>query len=102
MRDETELIISELTTNALQASLSLAEPQPIAVDLLASHDRLIVQVWDALPMAPDVRPHAPDAETGRGLRIVTALSDCWGFYRPRTGGKIVWAAVKVNRERKCP
>ena len=85
--DEAELIVSELTTNALKASMSLAETQPIAMDLLASHDWLIVQVWDALPAAPDLRPHAPDAETGRGLQIVSMLSDRWGFYRPRRGGK---------------
>jgi anti-sigma regulatory factor (Ser/Thr protein kinase) len=94
--DQAELIVSELATNALQASRSLAEDLPIVVDLLASHDWLIVQVWDALPAAPTLRPHAPDAEAGRGLQIVSVLSDRWGFYRPRTGGKAVWAAIRAN------
>ena len=96
MADEAELIVSELTTNALKASLSLIKTQPIVLHLLASSDRLIVQVWDALPETPALRPHAPDAETGRGLEIVSLLSDRWGFYRPHSGGKTVWAAIGVR------
>ena len=95
--DEAELIVSELTTNALKASTSLAETQPIAVDLLACQDWLIVQVWDAQPAIPALQPHAPDAETGRGLQIVSVLSDRWGIYRPRRGGKAVWAAIRANQ-----
>jgi anti-sigma regulatory factor (Ser/Thr protein kinase) len=95
--DKAELIVSELATNALKAYTSLAETQPIAVDLLASHDWLIVQVWDALPAAPSLQPHAPEAEAGRGLQIVSVLSDRWGFYRPRRGGKAVWAAICATR-----
>jgi anti-sigma regulatory factor (Ser/Thr protein kinase) len=97
LADPTELIVSELTTNALKAALSHTETPAIVVDLLASHDWLIVQVWDALLAVPELRPHAPDAEAGRGLEIVSLLSDRWGFYRPPNGGKIVWAAIGVNR-----
>lgn len=96
LADEAELIVSELTTNALTASMSLTQTQPIVVALLASHEWLIVQVWDALPAAPDLRAHAPDAEAGRGLQIVSLLSDRWGFYRPQSGGKIVWAAIRTG------
>jgi anti-sigma regulatory factor (Ser/Thr protein kinase) len=95
--DEAELIVSELATNALQASLSLTETQPIVLHLLANDERLIIQVWDALPTSPAPWPHALDAEAGRGLEIVSLLSDRWGFYRPRGGGKIVWAALDVRR-----
>jgi anti-sigma regulatory factor (Ser/Thr protein kinase) len=95
--DEAELIVSELATNALKASLPLTETQPMVLRLLADHARLIIQVWDAVPTAPDRRPHAPDAEAGRGLEIVSLLSDRWGFYRPRGGGKTVWAAIGVRR-----
>jgi anti-sigma regulatory factor (Ser/Thr protein kinase) len=96
LADEAELIVSELTTNALKASMSLTETQPTVVDLLASHEWLIVQVWDALSATPDLQAHAPDAEAGRGLQIVSLLSDRWGFYRPHSGGKIVWAAIRTS------
>jgi hypothetical protein len=33
-----------------------------------------------------------DAENGRGLQIVQAVSQLWDWYRPQnTTGKIVWA-----------
>jgi hypothetical protein len=31
------------------------------------------------------------AETGRGLHIVGALSDRWGYTTPTGTGKVVWA-----------
>lgn len=94
--DDAEVVVSELTTNALKASWSLSEPQPIVLHLLASREWLTVGVWDALPAAPEPRPHPIDAETGRGLEIVSAVCDRWGSYRPDGGGKIVWAAIKVG------
>jgi anti-sigma regulatory factor (Ser/Thr protein kinase) len=96
VEEDAELIVSELATNALHASRSLSDDQPIVLHLQASHERLTIQVWDALPAAPHPQPHAIDAETGRGLEIVSILSDRWGFYRPRTGGKLVWAILELK------
>jgi anti-sigma regulatory factor (Ser/Thr protein kinase) len=98
--DDAEMIVSELTTNALKASWSLTDPQPIVLQLLANHERLTIQVWDALPVAPDPQSHAIDAETGRGLEIVSLLSDRWGFHHPNSGGKIVWATVELTTPRE--
>lgn len=100
--DEAELIVSELMTNALQACSSFIETRPIVLHLLATDEQLVVQVWDALPTAPASQPHAIDAEAGRGLEIVSLLSDRWGFYRPRGGGKTVWAAIGVRRQDEEP
>ena len=94
--DDAEMIVSELATNALKASWSLQEAQPIMLRLAASHEQLTIEVWDAQPAAPVVRPHAIDAEAGRGLEIVALLSDRWGFCHPDTGGKIVWAALDIG------
>jgi hypothetical protein len=80
----------------LKASWSLIDPQAIVLHLLADHERLTTQVWDALPVAPNPAPHAIDAETGRGLEIVSMISDRWGFYRPDAGGKIVWATIELK------
>jgi hypothetical protein len=44
---------------------------------------------------------AIDAETGRGLEIVALLSDRWGYYRPDSGGKIVWATIDLNSPREA-
>jgi anti-sigma regulatory factor (Ser/Thr protein kinase) len=96
MADDAEIIVSELTTNALKASWSANDSTPIALHLLASHDCLAIQVWDSVPAAPDPQPHTIDAETGRGLEIVSLLSDRWGLCHPDTGGKIVWAALEIS------
>jgi anti-sigma regulatory factor (Ser/Thr protein kinase) len=96
LTESVELIVSELATNALKASWSLSASQPIVLHLAADHQRLTIQVWDAVAAGPVPRSHALDAETGRGLEIVSLLCDRWGFYRPDGGGKIVWAAIEIR------
>ncbi len=91
--NDAELIVSELMTNALKAARPLPDIHPITLYLQASDEHLMIQVWDALSAAPAPRPQAIDAETGRGLEIVSLLSDRWGFYHPVGGGKVVWAAL---------
>ena len=99
--DDAEMIVSELATNALKATWTLTDARPIVLHLLADHGCLTIQVWDALPVAPDPQPHAIDAETGRGLETVALLSDRWGYYRPDSGGKIVWATIDLNSPREA-
>jgi anti-sigma regulatory factor (Ser/Thr protein kinase) len=100
--EDAELIVSELMTNALKAARPLPDVQPITLQLQASHEYLMIQVWDALSAAPAPRPHAIDAETGRGLEIVALLSDRWGFYHPTGGGKVVWAALITGAAPSAP
>jgi hypothetical protein len=53
---------------------------------------LLVFVDDANPEGP-VRTERPDdAESGRGLGLVEALSKAWGWTRT-AGGKRVWARL---------
>ena len=94
--EDAEMLVSELVTNALKASWSLPETRPIELRMLAGHERLTLEVWDALSARPDLRPHAVDAESGRGLEIVSLLSDGWGFYHPGGGGKVVWAMLEIT------
>jgi anti-sigma regulatory factor (Ser/Thr protein kinase) len=102
LADDAELIVSELMTNALTAARPLPDIQPITLDLQVSHGYLMIQVWDALSAAPAPRPHAIDSETGRGLEIVSLLSDRWGFYHPADGGKVVWAALVTGTAPSAP
>ncbi|MFJ9356950.1 ATP-binding protein [Streptomyces mirabilis] len=45
-----------------------------------------------------VPPADPDAESGRGLLVVTALADEWGVTDRLGGpGKTVWASLKAGR-----
>jgi hypothetical protein len=58
--------------------------------------RLIVEVWDREPTSPiQNRAAFSDAESGRGLLIVTALSSRWDCYADAEGGKWVWAELAI-------
>ncbi|MFI6015124.1 ATP-binding protein [Streptomyces sp. NPDC051243] len=48
---------------------------------------------------PPVYPHASDPldEHGRGLRIIDALSEHWGWTRRQPMGKTVWAMLPTGR-----
>ncbi|MEU1308274.1 SpoIIE family protein phosphatase [Streptomyces cinnamoneus] len=80
----TELILSELVTNAIRHAAG-----PIGVRLL--YDRtLICEVSDSSSTSPHLRYAADEDEGGRGLFLVSQLSDRWGT-RYYARGKIIWA-----------
>jgi anti-sigma regulatory factor (Ser/Thr protein kinase) len=83
------LLTSELVTNAVRNE---ANPT-VMLDVTCSTGRLRVDVHDtsrAMPAPADAPADADaDAETGRGLIIVGALADEWGFYAT-PGGKAVY------------
>jgi len=62
----------------------------VALYLALDLDRLFAMVWDCYPQPPVHRGHAgDDAETGRGLEIVSTVADRWGTVT-LDGGKVVW------------
>ena len=71
----------------------LPERPPIALRLLATEKSLVIEAWDRSPL--DLEPHAADAdaECGRGLTVVAALSDRWGWERTGYNRKVVWAEL---------
>ena len=79
------LLTSELVTNAVRCEASPA----ILLDVTCSSGRLRVDVHDSSRAGPAPADVPADAETGRGLIIVAALADEWGFY-PTPGGKAVY------------
>ncbi|MFD5114194.1 SpoIIE family protein phosphatase [Streptomyces sp. NPDC058391] len=80
----TELILSELITNAMRYATG-----PIRVRLL--HDRtLICEVSDSSSTSPHLRYAAATDEGGRGLFLVAQFTERWGTrYTP--DGKVIWA-----------
>ncbi|MFF4379661.1 SpoIIE family protein phosphatase [Kitasatospora sp. NPDC001547] len=79
----TELILSELVTNAIRYGSG-----PIRVRLL--RDRaLICEVSDGSSTSPHLRYAATEDEGGRGLFLVAQFADRWGTRYTATG-KVIW------------
>ncbi|MER6124186.1 SpoIIE family protein phosphatase [Streptomyces sp. NPDC001795] len=80
----TELILSELVTNAIRYGSG-----PIRVRMLRDRS-LICEVFDASSTSPHLRYAAMTDEGGRGLFLVAQLAERWGTrYTPT--GKVIWA-----------
>jgi anti-sigma regulatory factor (Ser/Thr protein kinase) len=82
-----ELMVSELTTNCVQHAHSDFE-----VEIEQSPGLIRVEAHDRGAGRPTVRSPTPREPTGRGLRVVEALSDAWGI-EAKDDGKIVWFTV---------
>ena len=94
LSETAELIVSELTTNAILASCHLNRPF-IWLALTLEHRELVISVRDYCPGAPEPRNVRNDDENGRGLLLVEAMSSRSGWYTFEDGpaGKVVWAVV---------
>ncbi|MFG2094805.1 SpoIIE family protein phosphatase [Streptomyces sp. NPDC048612] len=91
----TELILSELITNAIRYGA-----QPIRVRLL--YDRaLICEVSDGTSASPHLRRAATTDEGGRGLFLVAQFAQRWGT-RYTTDGKVIWTEQSLDGGRPEP
>ncbi|MEU0203338.1 MULTISPECIES: ATP-binding protein [unclassified Streptomyces] len=97
--DDATLVITELTANAATHAAAGAPCAPeIRLGFLLDPTHLLVTVSD-----PDDRPpvYAPAGssleENGRGLCIVDALCEEWGWTPSPPAGKTVWARLST-----CP
>ena len=95
LAEDAALIVSELVTNAADASVVLPKRPPIAVRLLATEKLLRIEVWDCSPLDLEPRDAEADDECGRGLMVVAALSDRWGSKRTGYQRKVVWAELSL-------
>ncbi|WP_158566729.1 ATP-binding protein [Actinomadura craniellae] len=126
------LVVSELVTNSVTALEQAVPDGPSVVRLRLTADLgpggslVTVQVWDQAPCLPVRQSPGAGEENGRGLLLVEAVSQEWGYYQPahpltdeETGakpwpgptswphdketppstaksGKVTWAAVKTE------
>jgi anti-sigma regulatory factor (Ser/Thr protein kinase) len=61
LADDAEILASELLGNAIKASWSLSGAGLVALRLLASRQRLLIEIWDQNP--DDPRPRLADHES---------------------------------------
>lgn len=95
-----ELVASELVTNAIKATADIFDrtitearksPQYVAIGMYRNGGYVVMEVWDAERTPP--RRIEPHDDGGRGLMLVEALTQGWGYRWPLTGGKIVWCIL---------
>ncbi len=102
LTETVELVVSELVTNGLCASIGItgswyqdrwrAGAPPIRLWLCSDRHKVLVQVWDGNDQKPERKEVDLEAEGGRGLLLIEALSAEWGTYRLEgSSGKCVWA-----------
>jgi anti-sigma regulatory factor (Ser/Thr protein kinase) len=98
LADTAELLVSELVTNAVQASARLRTAGSPVIHLWVTSDRasMVIHVWHAseqMPVRRDADEHEEDG--GRGLLLVETLSKDWGTYR-KADGKVVWCLITAE------
>ncbi|MER6448655.1 SpoIIE family protein phosphatase [Streptomyces venezuelae] len=85
----TELILSELITNAIRYGSA-----PVRVRLLRDRS-LVCEVSDGSSTSPHLRYAATTDEGGRGLFLVAQYADRWGT-RYTERGKVIWAELPLT------
>jgi hypothetical protein len=105
LTETVELVVSEIVTNAVKASGGLDGQQrrmetigvpTVRLWLAANEHAVLIQVWDGNDWQPQRREPGLDAEDGRGLLLVEALTTQWGSsVQDGQPGKTVWALIET-------
>ena len=100
LADPSVTVVSELVTNAYEATVRHQLAGPIRLHLSSNGRQVLIEVWDADPTPPRApaldanRLPLADAESGRDLFLVASLGERWSCYTVSAlGGKVVWAEV---------
>jgi hypothetical protein len=105
LTDAAELVATELTSNAVRASEKTSYPLPcqrrqvrvIGLCLLTDGARLRIEVWDQAAGFPILTEADLEAERGRGLTLVDAITrGHWGWHPAAVpwAAKCVWAEIR--------
>lgn len=102
---DARVVVSELVTNALRHGSAAARPSephapclpsaPIGLRLVRHAAGLRCEVTDPSDSMPTCLAPGDDAEIGRGLCLIAALSCQWGATPLPAGGKCVWADLRM-------
>ncbi|KDN22591.1 ATP-binding protein [Amycolatopsis rifamycinica] len=93
LADDAAAIVTEFVENTLQHTGSRPE---VRVDL--RRGICTVAVADEDPLPAELRERDTATEPGLGLQLVAQFARGWGCSRSWSGGKVVWATLRVPRD----
>jgi anti-sigma regulatory factor (Ser/Thr protein kinase) len=100
------IVVSEMVTNALRHALpGPGDPgprRPVRLGLLQQGPWVLCAVADPGTAVPVPRTPGSLVESGRGLQMICAFSDLWGYTTPSDAGKVVWAMFTARRSPPSP
>ena len=104
LAEDAELIVGELVANAVtHGARPGGDRKPgqgnLGLRLRRGTGAVICAVLDSSDTAPVVKAPGGTEHSGRGLQIVDALSDVWGWSPIAGRGKAVWAVLSVPHGR---
>jgi anti-sigma regulatory factor (Ser/Thr protein kinase) len=109
--ETAELLVSELVTNAVRYASGPVPAEQYSgrvnagiIWLSVRHlgDGLLIEVFDTDASPPVFTDPDEDAESGRGLFIVDALSKQWSYFFPSGGGKVVYCFIEMPMPQRLP
>ena len=99
LAEDAETIVGEFVANAVTHAAARSgqsrkqSAENLGLRLLRRTGEVICAVLDPSDSAPVLRAPATAEESGRGLQMVDALSDVWGWSPVAGRGKAVWAIL---------
>jgi hypothetical protein len=99
LAEDAEAIVGEFVANALTHAATMGElprrqvGENLGLRLLRRTGEVICAVLDPSDSAPVLKAPGSVEESGRGLQMVDALSDVWGWSPVAGRGKAVWAIL---------
>jgi anti-sigma regulatory factor (Ser/Thr protein kinase) len=103
--ETAELLVSELVTNAVRFASSRvrtlryserADASLISLSIRHFREGLLIEVYDKDGNPPIRSRGHEDAESGRGLMLVEALSREWSYFFLPRGGKVVYCFLEIR------
>jgi hypothetical protein len=90
--DNALIITSELVANSLKLG------DVFHLTLSRRGRTVLIEVWDPSEAVPNRRRQSAERVDGRGLLLVEACSQDWGWRLEEHGGKTVWAITTADAD----
>jgi anti-anti-sigma factor len=92
LSEQAQLLADELVTNAVVHARTNTR-----LRLELGGELLHIAVGDLDPRLPRLLPDDPQAQGGRGLRLVEWVAAAWGAQLHPGGGKVVWCTLRTSK-----